>query len=465
MTEICRIVLVAGARPNFMKVAPILKAMGRWNRPGFGPAGSMPHGVSPSAARLLFWPTLVHTGQHYDPGMSDVFFRELDLPEPHHHLGCGSGSHAEQTAAVMRGFERILLDGDLCAVPGRSPDGLPDLVLVVGDVNSTLAAALVCAKLHVPVAHVEAGLRSRDWSMPEEVNRILTDHCCQLLFTTSRDADENLRAEGIAAERVRFVGNTMIDSLDRVRASAAYGSSDVLRRLALDPRGYCVATLHRPSNVDAEEDLRRVLAVLAEVARHVPVVYPVHPRARARVSHLLDPCSQAAAGGAAGDSGRRGGGGAAGDSGRHAASAASPGGRAASAGDSGRRAASAAPRIRLIDPLGYLDFLTLLEHARLVVTDSGGVQEETTVLGVPCLTARETTERPITITQGTNRLIPPSDPDGMLVAVGEVLAATEPAAISSSEPTFGYTPRRPELWDGRAGERIVGEIAEWFASR
>jgi UDP-N-acetylglucosamine 2-epimerase (non-hydrolysing) len=425
MTEICRIVLVAGARPNFMKVAPILKAMGRWNRPGFGPAGSMPHGVSPSAARLQFWPTLVHTGQHYDPSMSDVFFRELDLPEPHHHLGCGSGSHAEQTAAVMRGFERILLDGDLRAVPGRSPGGLPDLVLVVGDVNSTLAAALVCAKLHVPVAHVEAGLRSRDWSMPEEVNRILTDHCCRLLFTTSRDADENLRAEGIAADRVRFVGNTMIDSLDRVRASAAYGSTDVLRRLALDPRGYCVATLHRPSNVDAEEDLRRVLAVLTEVARHVPVVYPVHPRARARVSDLLDPCSQAAGGGAAGDP----------------------------------------PPIRLIDPLGYLDFLTLLEHARLVVTDSGGVQEETTVLGVPCLTARETTERPITITQGTNRLIPPSDPDGMLAAVHEVLAATEPAAISSSEPTFSYTPRRPELWDGRAGERIVGEIAVWLASR
>jgi UDP-N-acetylglucosamine 2-epimerase (non-hydrolysing) len=385
----------------------------------------MPHGVSPSAARPLFWPTLVHTGQHYDPGMSDVFFRELDLPEPHHHLGCGSGSHAEQTAAVMRGFERILLDGDLRAVPGRSPDGLPDLVLVVGDVNSTLAAALVCAKLHVPVAHVEAGLRSRDWSMPEEVNRILTDHCCQLLFTTSRDADENLRAEGIAADRVRFVGNTMIESLDRVRASAAYGSSDVLRRLALDPRGYCVATLHRPSNVDAEDDLRRVLAVLAELARHVPVVYPVHPRARARVSHLRDPSSQAAGSGAAG----------------------------------------AAPSIRLIDPLGHLDFLALLEHARLVVTDSGGVQEETTVLGVPCLTARETTERPITITQGTNRLIPPSDLDGMLAAVREVLAATEPATISSSEPTFGYTPRRPELWDGRAGERIVGEIAVWLASR
>jgi len=264
--------------------------------------------------------------------------------------------------------------------------------------------------------------------MPEEHNRILTDHMSDLLFTICRDADQNLAAEGIGPERIRFVGNTMIDSLDRTRASTAYRSSDVLERLALRPRGYCVATLHRPSNVDSEEDLSRVLAVLAEVGREVPVVYPVHPRARARVTQLLG-----------------------------------------------------AQSLRLIDPLGYLDFLTLLEHARLVVTDSGGVQEETTVLGVPCLTARETTERPVTIIEGTNRLIPPSDPDGMLAAVRETLASTARAGTASPDPvtasahvtdrpraegaSFAYTSRRPELWDGRAGERIVAELAGWCGAR
>jgi len=436
VTATCRVVLVAGARPNFMKVAPILRAMAAWNRPGFGPAGSMPHGVSPTAARLLFWPTLVHTGQHYDLNMSDVFFRELGLPEPDHHLGCGSGSHAEQTAAVMRGFERVLLGGLSGAQPRDRP---PNLVLVVGDVNSTLAAALVCAKLHIPVAHVEAGLRSRDPAMPEEVNRVLTDHLSDLLFTTSRDADADLAAEGIPRDRIRFVGNTMIDSLDRCRA-ALLADSHILQRLDLPPRGYCVATLHRPSNVDADHDLRRVLAVLTEIAAHVPVVYPVHPRARARVTGLLT------------------------------ASASAP------------TPADPPAGIRLIDPLGYADFLKLIESARLVVTDSGGVQEETTVLGVPCLTARETTERPMTITEGTNRLIPPSDPAGMLAAVREVLAATAPSTtadhaavdpgdpgasvlVSSSEPAFSYAPRRPELWDGRAGERIVAEIAERFVER
>lgn len=314
-------IVVAGARPNFMKVAPIVRAMRR--------------------RAHEFSSLLVHTGQHYDAQMSDAFWRDLKLPEPDIYLGVGSGTHAEQTAAIMVRFEPVV-------VRER-----PDWVIVVGDVNSTLACALVCAKLCVRVAHVEAGLRSHDRTMPEEINRLLTDQIADLLLTPSPDADENLRREGIAPEKIRFVGNVMIDSLlDNLERAA---SSDIRQRLGL--RDYAVATLHRPSNVDDPPTLARLLAAFDEIGRRVPVVFPVHPRTNARLAEF------------------------------------------------GLNAAFDVNRVRVIPPLGYLDFLHLLSGARLVLTDSGGIQEETTALGIPCLTLRENTERPITVEMGTNKVV------------------------------------------------------------
>ena len=360
-----KVINVVGARPNFMKVAPIVAAMKR------------------RAER--FHPLVVHTGQHYDAAMSDSFFRDLELPEPDVHLGVGSASHAAQTAAVMERFEPVVLQEK------------PDWVLVVGDVNSTLACALVCVKLSIKVVHVEAGLRSRDRTMPEEINRLLTDQIADLLLTPSPDADENLRAEGIPPERIRFVGNVMIDSLlqnlERARASS------IRTDLGLDDSAYSVLTLHRPSNVDRPETFGRILTALETITQTLPVIFPVHPRTRKTIAEL---------------------------------------------GLSERVAAM--KNLRLIDPLGYLDFLSLYSSARLVLTDSGGIQEETTVLGIPCLTLRENTERPITVELGTNVVVGTD--------TARIIAAATAAMNGSAKPTA----RQPPLWDGHASERILDAL-------
>ena len=350
---------VVGARPNFMKIAPILRA---------------------GKERHEWQHVLVHTGQHYDSNMSDSFFRDLQIPAPDIHLGVGSGSHGMQTARVLEGMERVLLDL------------APELVVVVGDVNSTLAAALAAAKLHIPVAHVEAGLRSGDRRMPEELNRILTDQLSSLCLTPSRDAHPNLQREGIPDDRIHFVGNVMIDSLlhamDRAR------QLDTLDRFQVRPKGFFLATLHRPSNVDHPDQLREILSAFRVLGKECPVLLPLHPRTRSRIHEF-------------------------------------------SLDTSG---------IVLTPPLGYHEILQLQEQARLVLTDSGGIQEETTVLGVPCLTLRSSTERPITLTEGTNTLVPDRRFPLILEAVTQAL----------SNPV---SPRRPEGWDGRAGRRIVDAIA------
>ena len=363
-----RVMLIAGARPNFMKVAPVRRRLaGAGHRP-----------------------ILVHTGQHYDASMSDAFFRDLDLPAPDHHLGVGSGTHAEQTARVMTAFEPVLTAER------------PDWVVVVGDVNSTLACALVAAKLREAlgcrIAHVEAGLRSRDWRMPEEVNRVLTDRLADLLLIPSRDALPNLLQEGIAAEQVVFVGNVMIDTLlEHLPAARAL---ELPGRLGLTPGCYVVSTLHRPSNVDDAATLRPVLEALAEVAGGMPVVLPVHPRTRRSIEAFgLE---------------------------------------------------DLAGRLRILEPLGYTEMLSLTDGAAVVLTDSGGLQEETTALGVPCVTLREQTERPVTLTEGTNRMAPwPLEAAGIVGAYREALSAGRAAPGE----------RRPEGWDGRASERIVAALA------
>lgn len=351
------VINIVGARPNFMKIAPIIRAMDRAGVPQF----------------------LVHTGQHYDEAMSDLFFRQLAIPKPDLNLEVGSASQAQQTAEIMRRFEPVVLEYK------------PDMVLVVGDVNSTMACALVAVKLGIRVAHVEAGLRSFDRAMPEEINRLVTDAVSDLLFVSERSGMVNLKREGIPDERIHFVGNVMIDTLLTHRARAA--QSDILSRLELGGgQEYALVTMHRPSNVDDPEKLRALVSALNELARDVTVVFPIHPRTRRNVE-------------AAG--------------------------------------LSETAKIRLIDPLGYLDFLNLMDHSRVVITDSGGIQEETTVLGVPCLTVRDNTERPVTIECGTNRLVG-SDPQAMLAAAREVLRKP----VKRSE-------RMPELWDGKAAERIV----------
>jgi UDP-N-acetylglucosamine 2-epimerase (non-hydrolysing) len=385
---------VVGTRPNFMKAAAVIAAAARWNQlaDGGSPGGGGATGGRAEAGAPRFDQVLVHTGQHYDAGMSHVFFDELALPRPDYNLGIGSGSHAQQTAGVMVALEPVLLDE------------APDLVMTVGDVNSTMAAALVAAKLNIPVAHVEAGLRSRDRAMPEELNRLVTDQLSDLLFTTSRDADVNLTAEGIPPERIHFVGNTMIDTLETHLPRAL--ESAALADLGLVPSGYAVVTLHRPSNVDERPGLERLVRMLVEIAERIPVVFPVHARTRDRLAQF--------------------------------------------GLESTLRETSS---LVLCDPLGYLDFLGLLAKARLVLTDSGGIQEETTILGVPCLTLRKNTERPVTIWEGTNRLVDPEDARAIIAAADETLSSPMPAL------------RRPELWDGRAGDRIVRVVAEWKALR
>jgi UDP-N-acetylglucosamine 2-epimerase (non-hydrolysing) len=332
----------------------------------------------------IFEARLVHTGQHYDEAMSDVFFQELDIPKPDIHLGVGSGSHAVQTARIMEAFEEVLAAGR------------PDWVVVVGDVNSTLACSVVAAKMSPPVrvAHVEAGLRSRDRSMPEEVNRVVTDALSDLLFTTSADADVNLRKEGVARTRIHRVGNVMIDTLRRFLAGA--DSSDVMRRLGIT-QPFALLTLHRPSNVDDEAALRRIVAALEELGRDIPIVFPVHPRT---VKMMRE------------------------------------------SGVGAERCAG----LRLLEPLGYLDFLHLQKRARLVLTDSGGIQEEASILGVPCLTLRDNTERPITTTRGTNVLVG-SDTRTIVAAARKILKARAPR------------PRPIPLWDGRAAARIAAVFA------
>jgi UDP-N-acetylglucosamine 2-epimerase (non-hydrolysing) len=373
---------VVGTRPNFMKAAAVMTAVDRWNRAARTDGG-------------LFRPRinqiLVHTGQHYDEKMSRVFFEDLGLPRPNHYLGVGSGSHAEQTAKVMIALEPVLTAEQ------------PDLVITVGDVNSTLAAALVAAKMGIPVAHVEAGLRSRDRTMPEEINRLVVDQLSDLLFTTSRDADANLAAEGVSTERIHFVGNTMIDTLKSHLPRAL--ESPVVERAGLTRGEYAVVTLHRPSNVDGRQGLEQLVLTLNQVARKIPVVFPIHARTRARFAEF---------------------------------------GLDTSFGNG--------PSIVLSDPLGYLDFLCLMAGARLVLTDSGGIQEETTFLNVPCLTLRKNTERPVTITEGTNRLVDPENVEAVVAAVDEALASPLPPE------------RCPEYWDGHAGDRIVQVIVGWRAS-
>ncbi len=364
-----KIVNVVGARPNFVKVAPLVEAMKRRERE--------------------FTPLVVHTGQHYDPMMSYAFLRDLDLPQPDVCLEVGSASQAAQTAAIMQKFEPVVLSEK------------PDWVVVVGDVNSTLACALVAVKLGVKVAHVEAGLRSRDRTMPEEINRLLTDQIADLLFTPSKDADENLREEGIPEERIRLVGNIMIDSLFKHLELAK--SSKIKEEVGVANTRYAVLTLHRPANVDERETFSAILEALAEIARCLPIIFPVHPRTRKTIEEL----------------------------------------------GLGKRIESISG-LRLIEPLGYLDFLGLFSAAKLVLTDSGGLQEETTALGIPCLTLRENTERPITVELGTN-IVVGTDPQRITSAA---LAALEGSAA-------GGIPRPLlPLWDGHSAERIVEELAK-----
>ena len=360
-----RILCVAGCRPNFVKLGPVLREMRR---------------------HTSIRPLLAHTGQHYDRELSDFFFRDLQLPQPDISLAVGSGSQAVQTARVMEGLETALLEHR------------PDLVLVVGDVNSTVAAALTAVKLGVPVAHVEAGLRSFDREMPEEINRLVTDTIADLLFVTEASAVENLRREGIPAERVHLVGNVMVDAL--LGSLSRISASDVVGRLGLRERGYAVVTLHRAENVDDPATSAGLVAALETLCSLVEVAFPVHPRTRERL---------------------------------HSAGL--------------LRRLEATPGLRLLEPLGYLDFLKLVKDAALVATDSGGLQEECTVLGVPCLTLREGTERPVTVIEGTNRIV------GRNPAV---IAAAAQRALDGGWDGG----KQPYLWDGRAAERIVGILLE-----
>jgi UDP-N-acetylglucosamine 2-epimerase (non-hydrolysing) len=350
---------VAGARPNFVKIGPVVAALREF-----------PQEIET---------TLVHTGQHYDQAMSESFFQDLGIPSPDVHLNVGSGSHAQQTAEIMKRFEAVLLERR------------PDYVLVVGDVNSTIACALTAAKLQIGVIHVEAGLRSFDREMPEEINRVLTDHLSDYLFITEESGLRNLRHEGIPDERIHLVGNVMIDSLRKQLESAA--RSCALEKYGVAPREYGLVTLHRPSNVDDPEVFRGILTALQEISKNLPLLFPLHPRTAAHVGEWgLDGFFSAG--------------------------------------------------LRKAEPIGYVEFLQLMRHARVVFTDSGGIQEETTVLGVPCLTLRHNTERPVTIEIGTNQLVG-TDPGKILAAAREVLGREMPEAIM------------PPLWDGKAANRIA----------
>jgi UDP-N-acetylglucosamine 2-epimerase (non-hydrolysing) len=355
-----KIVNIVGARPNLVKISPLLRVMRRYTQ---------------------IQPILVHTGQHYDETLSDIFFRQMKIPKPDVNLDVGSGSHAWQTAEILKRIESLLLEQR------------PDLVLVVGDVNSTIAATLAATKLCIPVAHVEAGLRSFDRSMPEEINRVLTDAVADYMFVTEEDAIANLAREGRPRESIFFVGNVMIDALLHFLPIAQ--KSSICDELALKNgdgcRSFCVLTLHRPANVDSVETLQSLLLAVDEVADLMPVIFPVHPRTQHRLADL------------------------------------------------GIRNRS---QIRMIPPLGYLDFLCLLSRAKIVLTDSGGIQEETTALGIPCLTLRENTERPVTVTEGTNQIVGQNS-DRIIAAAREIVSGKR------------ITGRVPRLWDGHASERIV----------
>ena len=367
-----KLMCVVGARPNFMKFAAIADAIDAHNLAK----------RKPYIERIL-----IHTGQHYDKNLSDTFFRELKLPRPDVNLNVGSGSHAWQTAEVMGKIEPVLLEHK------------PDLLLVVGDVNSTLASALVASKIGVKVAHVEAGLRSFDRTMPEEINRVLTDAISDLLFTTERSAEGNLLREGIPSEKIHFVGNTMIDTLLEHKKNAE--TSMILEQLGRKKQEYAVLTLHRPSNVDDPASLREIFEGLNEISERIPIMFPVHPRTRKGMD---------------------------------------------------REGLVLSSKMILCEPLGYLDFLKLIAESRFVLTDSGGIQEETTVLGVPCLTIRENTERPVTLTQGTNTL----------VGVNKRKMIEESLKILDG---VSREHRIPELWDGKAAERIVEVVVRYFESQ
>jgi UDP-N-acetylglucosamine 2-epimerase (non-hydrolysing) len=360
-----QILNVVGARPNLMKIAPLVEEMAR----------------HPDIQQML-----LHTGQHYDDKMSQIFFDQLGIPRPDIYLGVGSGSHAEQTACVMVEFERTLLKVQ------------PDVVVVVGDVNSTLACAITAAKLWVPVAHIEAGLRSFDRRMPEEINRIVTDALSDFLFTTCREADENLEREGVPQEKIFFVGNVMIDTLLKYQHQAQELGTPT--RFGLQPGEYALLTLHRPSNVDVPEVFSGILDALVAVQHDLPILFPAHPRTVKRIEEF---------------------------------------------GFTERL--KAASNFYIVEPLGYLEFLDLMMHSMVVLTDSGGIQEETTILGVPCLTLRENTERPITITQGTNVLVG-TDPNRIVAETRRILLGESKAG------------RIPELWDGHTAERIVAILQE-----
>ena len=371
------VLCVVGARPNFMKMAPILRAFAAHN---------------PAIPAML-----IHTGQHYDRDMNDRLFEDLRLPHPDINLEVGSGTHAVQTADVMKRFEPVI------------DAHKPSCILVVGDVNSTLACTLVGVKKGVPVAHVEAGLRSYDRGMPEEINRVMTDQVADLLYTTERTALDNLQREGISAERVHFAGNVMIDSLVANREFAR-APADILKAAGFDgavidqASGYGVVTLHRPSNVDQKETLEPLLAILREVSQSLPLVVALHPRTRGNIERF------------------------------------------------GLGNLISSERIVLLPPQGYLEMLGLMANARLVLTDSGGLQEETTALGIPCLTMRENTERPITIDQGTNTMVG-RDRAAILSGVEDILAGG------------GKSGRVPEFWDGHAAERIAAHLAGWLIAR
>ena len=360
-----RVICVCGARPNFMKIAPLMRAFRE-------------HGA--------YETLLVHTGQHYDENMSRLFFEQLEIPRPDINLEVGSGSHAQQTAEIMKKFEPVVLDWR------------PDYVLVVGDVNSTIACGLVAVKLGVKLVHVEAGLRSFDRDMPEEINRVLTDSISDELFVTEESGAANLVKEGVNSGKVHMVGNVMIDTLLANRAKAK--ASDVLERMGLKERGYGVVTLHRPSNVDEEGPLREIFGAFETIAGQMDLVFPIHPRTRKNLERWgLKEWVEGMGG------------------------------------------------VRLIEPVGYLDFLCLMDHAALVLTDSGGIQEETTILGVPCLTLRANTERPVTLTEGTNRLVK--------VQREAILAAVEAAKREGADAGRPA----PRMWDGKAAERIAGILA------
>jgi len=357
--------LLAAARPNFMKVAPLYHVLvgESWCAPG-----------------------IVHTGQHYDANMSEAFFRDLRLPEPAHHLEVGSGTHAEQTGRTMIAYEAVCMRER------------PDAIVVVGDVNATVACALVGAKLWIPVVHLEAGLRSRDRHMPEEINRLVTDAIADLLWTPSPDADANLIAEGVPRERIECVGNIMIDSFEMLRARIE--AAGTRTRLGVEGAAYAVVTLHRPSNVDDRDKLAELVAALVELSHELVVVFAIHPRTRKRLEEF----------GLIGT-------------------------------------ITAAPALRVTAPLGYIEFMNLVIRCTLAITDSGGVQEETTYLGIPCATLRENTERPITLTEGTNRLLKPA---GLLAAARTALTGNWPKG------------RRPALWDGHAAQRAARSLRKLF---